>query len=205
MVKQQDSELPYQHFAEQGSDAATPASGLWTLYFKAGGLYARDDAGSVVGPFAVAAGGGVSGDAAVVRVTSGDISVPQPTMATLGISDITIAATAGDYLEIGVSCRSTDSDADSWGLDVATMVSGSPVNFLSSHSGTADTTGVGGWYGGVSNPRSVTGSVLYVVQSGDISGGNVTLRLFGRASGGGKTIAASATGALEFWAKNHLH
>lgn len=54
----QNIQLPHTTFAEQGSDAATPGSGLWRLYFKSGGLYAIDDGGTVVGPFATSAGAG---------------------------------------------------------------------------------------------------------------------------------------------------
>lgn len=35
---------------EQGSDPGTPASTKWKLYFKSGGLYIKDDAGTVIGP-----------------------------------------------------------------------------------------------------------------------------------------------------------
>lgn len=41
---------------EQGSDPSTPASTKWKLYFKSGGLYLIDDAGSVTGPLAAASG-----------------------------------------------------------------------------------------------------------------------------------------------------
>jgi len=42
--------------AQQSSDPATPASGYWQLFFKSGGLYARNSAGTVVGPFATGTG-----------------------------------------------------------------------------------------------------------------------------------------------------
>lgn len=35
---------------EQASNPSTPASGKWKLFFKAGGLYLIDDAGTVIGP-----------------------------------------------------------------------------------------------------------------------------------------------------------
>jgi hypothetical protein len=53
---------PKMTFAEQGSDIDTPGSGNWVLFFKSGGLYARDDAGTVIGPF-TAGVGDVSTDA----------------------------------------------------------------------------------------------------------------------------------------------
>lgn len=36
---------------EQASDPSTPASGYWQLYVKSGGVYAINDAGTVIGPF----------------------------------------------------------------------------------------------------------------------------------------------------------
>ncbi len=44
---------------EQSSDVATPeTSGNWVLYFKSGGLFLRDDAGTVTGPLVDAASSG---------------------------------------------------------------------------------------------------------------------------------------------------
>lgn len=42
---------------EQGSDPATPASTKWAFYVKSGGVYARNAAGTVIGPL-IAAGTG---------------------------------------------------------------------------------------------------------------------------------------------------
>ncbi len=45
------ADIPSVNFAQQGSDIAAPAAGRWQLFFKAGGLYARSNAGGVIGPF----------------------------------------------------------------------------------------------------------------------------------------------------------
>jgi hypothetical protein len=50
------------------------------------------------------------------------------------------------------------------------------VNYISGGAGGASNRGVLGWYGPGAS-ASVGAAVQYVVQSGDISGGNVTLRL----------------------------
>lgn len=42
---------------EQGTDPSTPAASKWALYFKSGGLYYIDDAGSVTGPLGTGGGG----------------------------------------------------------------------------------------------------------------------------------------------------
>ncbi len=56
-MKASDNEYPSVLFDEQGSDPATPASGFWRLYTKAGGLYLIDDTGSVIGPLSDSAAG----------------------------------------------------------------------------------------------------------------------------------------------------
>lgn len=56
MAKLSDAEIPSLLFDEQASDPATPASGFWRAFFKAGGLYVINDAGTVVGPIGAAAG-----------------------------------------------------------------------------------------------------------------------------------------------------
>lgn len=58
-------------FTEQGADPATPATGTWLVYAKAGGIYVIDDAGAVTGPFGVAGAGdglGPDGDKGDVTV-----------------------------------------------------------------------------------------------------------------------------------------
>lgn len=64
------ADIPSVNFAEQGTDVVTPSAGRWQLYFKSGGLYAKDDAGNVIGPFE--AGVGVATDA--IWDTAGDIA-----------------------------------------------------------------------------------------------------------------------------------
>lgn len=45
---------------EQASDPTTPATDKWNLFFKSGGLYVQDDAGTVTGPLGTGGGGGSS-------------------------------------------------------------------------------------------------------------------------------------------------
>lgn len=59
MAKASDNEFPSVLFNELGAAPTTPATGMWRLYTKAGGVYVVDDAGAETGPFgAVGAGGG---------------------------------------------------------------------------------------------------------------------------------------------------
>lgn len=62
-------------------------------------------------------------------------------------------------------------------FDVATIVSGSPVNYFGTSGGASDN-GVPGWYALGDGFKAVSGTAQYVVQSGDLdSSGNLTLRL----------------------------
>jgi hypothetical protein len=58
MTRFEDNLSPYLTLVEQGSDPTTPASGDELLYAKAGGVYVRNHAGAVTGPFGAAGGGG---------------------------------------------------------------------------------------------------------------------------------------------------
>ena len=65
--------------------------------------------------------------------------------------------------------------------DCATIVAGSPVNFLSEANGSGFAAGIGGLFH--TSDHSTNGGplgalVYYEVQAGDISGGNVTLRMY---------------------------
>lgn len=61
------SENPYPSvlFDEQASDIATPAADRWVLYTKSGGVYARNSAGTVVGPFVASTGSFVNKEVTV--------------------------------------------------------------------------------------------------------------------------------------------
>lgn len=50
MTKASDNEYPSVYFEEQAAAPGTPSTGFWRLYFKSGGLYHEDDAGTEVGP-----------------------------------------------------------------------------------------------------------------------------------------------------------
>jgi hypothetical protein len=59
-MKASENPFPSVLFDEQASDIATPASDRWVVYTKSGGVYARNAAGTVVGPFAAASGNALS-------------------------------------------------------------------------------------------------------------------------------------------------
>lgn len=61
MAKLSAVEISTLLFGEQGSDPSTPGTDTWRLYAKADGVYAINDAGTVVGPFGASGGGDVPG------------------------------------------------------------------------------------------------------------------------------------------------
>lgn len=186
---------------QEASAPSTPASTKWVSYFKTDGMYYKDDAGAETGPLA-AVSGSHTHPGAVVTYTAGDISLTSTSVAVLsGPGDCVVAASSGDVLLVGISARTENTTGNSIALDVATIVSASPVNYLSSRTGTPLTTSVPRWFIPASTNGAVGGVTRYVVQSGDISGGNVTLRMYYRVSGN-RTLAASSTVPLEFWVQN---
>ena len=61
-------------FDELAADPSTPASGTWRLYPKSGGIYAIDDAGTVVGPFSAGGGGNTLSVTRVHRSSAQNVS-----------------------------------------------------------------------------------------------------------------------------------
>ena len=144
---------------------------------------------------------GASGPAPTARqrYTGGHITLTNTSWAAVtGPSDLVIAAVAGDVIECSVSGFMNNSAAEMY-VDMATVVSGSPVNYVSLGAGGASNRGVMAWGAVASLYGRPGGSIQYVVQAGDISGGNVTLRLYNRcASGTGKQWYATSDIPLHY-------
>lgn len=140
----------------------------------------------------------------IEEYTGGDISLGSVAgVVVTGPSPVTVAAVAGDLLMVGVHFRSSDADTDSIRVDMATIVSGNPVNYLSSRTGTELNLGVPGWFiRGSQNGETASGEFPYVVQAGDLSAGTVSLNLAAWGSGAGKVLLAQTIGPLTFWVRN---
>lgn len=89
-------------------------------------------------------------------------------------------AAVGDVVMYRVDILSNGNDAE---LDVAAVVGGSPVRFYSSGTAVQSSNGHGGFYqsGGFGHGHNVP--AIWVVQAGDLSGGNLTLSYLLRAGG----------------------
>jgi hypothetical protein len=71
MTKMSENLSPFLTLVEQGSDPTTPGAGNQLIYSKSGGVYVRNHAGTVTGPFGTGGGGGSD----VVNVATGAGSV----------------------------------------------------------------------------------------------------------------------------------
>jgi hypothetical protein len=94
VTKASDNEFPSVLFDEQAGDPSTPASGFWRAYFKSGGLYVIDDAGSVVGPLAPAAGAS-NLQAAKYQRTSANYTTTSTSFADVDGTNMSLAITTG--------------------------------------------------------------------------------------------------------------
>lgn len=152
-------------------------------------------------------GGGATGqglrDFEMAKRTSGNVTCNSTTWANFDTGlDLVLSASTGDTIEVGISGWWSN-ESVYCGLDVATIVSAAPVNYVSGGAGGATTFGVMAWIGtdGVQPP--VGGSVLYELVSGDISGGTVTLRIRYRTSAGSnKVMRANIDNPFHWFAKN---
>jgi hypothetical protein len=140
---------------------------------------------------------------AVKRRTSGNVLVSLTTWVDVDTDlDITLAAAVDDVIEVGVN-GFWNTEGVNAQLDAVTVVSGSPVTSFSSGTGTPAGDGCGGWFAVSSVAVPVGGPVMLKLVSGDISGGQVTLRLRAKTTAlFTRTLFASATNPLQFSAKN---
>lgn len=122
-------------FTEEATAPATPSTNNWSLYFKSGGLYFKDDAGTETGP--LSAGGSVadadygdivvSSSGTVWTIDSGAVSLSKmANMATAsllgrntagtGAPEVLSASTVRTLLGlvIGTNVQAWDTDLDTW-------------------------------------------------------------------------------------------
>lgn len=120
---------------------------------------------------------------------------------------LTIAAATSDVLQISLLSRYDNAAVNAF-IDVATIVSAAPVNYVSGGTGLSTEFGIAGWVGLSGTQQSFGGPVFYTVQAGDISGGNVVLETYYRTSAAtnrGLRAGTSANDALFFGVINLLH
>lgn len=132
-----------------------------------------------------------------VTRTAGDVAVTSTAWTGLSAFDMTgLNAQVGDVLAVGVNFSTGTDTAPAMNFDFATMNGSTPINYLSSGTGTPATYGVIGWQvqsGATLGFLGRTGSWYYTVQASDIINGKVALRLYAQlASAGTRTINSSS-------------
>lgn len=111
--------------------------------------------------------------------------------------DVVLSAKTGDWVELGLSAR-TDAGAVTLYLDMASIVSSAPVNYISGGAGD----GIQGWSGVNGQTTPISGNVLYQVQAGDIENGQVRFRLRYRTTAAtNKVVVATTTQPLQTFGK----
>jgi len=127
------------------------------------------------------------------------------TWATLDSSlDITLTAVEGDWIEVGL-CAAWGNEAHIGALDVVSVVSSVPA-YSWADDAVPDNThfGVPSWMGDTGVTSAVGGSLQRQLVADDVAGGAVLLRVQVRADAAAvKTLYASDTRPLIFWAINH--
>ena len=117
-------------------------------------------------------------------------------------TDITLSAAAGDEIEIDINLLT--SGTSNLDLDVVTVVGGNPLHFVSSDGGAAAAAnGLTGLYFDGTFRKST--GFDYVVQAGDLTNGQITLRLVYRCGVNAGTIYGSANYPLIWHAVNFKH
>jgi hypothetical protein len=119
--------------------------------------------------------------------------------------DLTVAAAVSDVLLLTGYLLCNNAIAESVFIDVATWVTGAAVNWLGQSAGSNANNGLAEIFSAIAT--GVTPAIQYVVQAGDISGGNVTLRPFYLTSAAAnRTMTRSvANGALSLQVVNLKH
>jgi hypothetical protein len=143
---------------------------------------------------------------ATARRTTGNVTLNSTSWANVDTAlDLTLGGSAGDVIEATLSAL-WNADAVQACLDVVTVVSAAPVNsFATGTTVTASTLqGVGAWIGNSGIQADLSGSFFYTLVAGDISGGNVLLRLrYRTTTAANKTLIATTDVPFVFFARNH--
>ena len=139
------------------------------------------------------------------RRPSGDLTLNSTSWANVDTGlDLTIPATAGDEIEVTGSWLVSASGTAEVYFDAVSVVSGSPVNAWGTDGAETGTTeGIQAWRAVANNFLCcAAGGATRPVVSGDLSGGNLTLRLRYRISSSSRTMFAGANRHILFSAKN---
>lgn len=140
------------------------------------------------------------------RYTAGTITLNSTSWANMpGFGTLTLEGQVGDVIEVGLNCNVAN-EAVAALLDVVSSVSGAPTNSVGTGGAALTSTtgdGIRGWVSAASVTTTVGPPAFYTLQSGDISSGQVTLRLrYRTSSAANKAIYSASDAGIFFYAKN---
>lgn len=183
------------YVARTASVNSEPPSAAWDL------LASKGDVGN-----ALPAGGMYLKDYAVATRTAGSLTLNQTAVTDVDTGlDLVLDAAAGDIIEVGISALLSNV-AQTVCFDFYTVVGGSPVNPVGPglSAGLTGVGGVQGWYtgNGAAVDTAVSGMHPRTLVSGDISGGQVRLRLrYAKTTTTARTLYAVTNNPLTVFAK----
>lgn len=140
--------------------------------------------------------------------TAGNLTLNSTNWADVStLLDLTLTAASGDVIEYGISGAMPNTTAVSVGFDVVTVVSASPVNSFALDAAVqaayTNNNGIAAWFCNTGAASVLAGNVYRTLVSGDVSGGNVLLRLrYAESAATNRVLSASTTQPLEVWARN---
>ena len=153
-------------------------------------------------------GGGSLGHKFVVRTSNAaagdDYTGATGTYAAVDATNLSLTLTgvsAGDVVAVNFSGY-VNAAGSQTGFDAVSIVGGSPVNYMSGAGSSGE--GFGGWHTTASAEGNPTGLLFYTVQSGDLSSGSLTVRLYWRIVTGSpaKTLYARSILPVQFAVEN---
>lgn len=151
------------------------------------------------------------GDFGLFRRTAGNITLTGTTtwsdLTTIGTGgDITLAASTGDVIEVALNAL-IGSENVTMGFDVVTVVGSTKTNSISTGGAVPANFAAftaAGWYRQGNALGGLSGSLFYVLQSGDISNSTVKLRVqYAMVAATNRTLYASSDTPFVFYARNH--
>ena len=191
--------------------ASAVASGTLYAETDTGQTYQGDGVSTWTAWGAVAGGSGTT-VAFVTRNTNASSSIDYTIGNSLAAVDatnltVTIGAIAGDVIGVQLNFMWSGTNTVYGIATAATIVGGSPVNYIDTGTGTPGANGADGWSINAVTDQSgpVGGEFLYTLQAGDISSSTVTVRPYAAGNTTGRTWFCRTGYPVQFSVKNYGH